>query len=431
VEPPTRTRARLGSQVTTVAAANAAVAGLGFLGSVLVLPRALDQHAFAAASLFLAAFQCLQEVLGRSLYWATMRLCPIAEAEQPGGGVRMLASAWRLQLRFVAIGGAGILLAAALLHPVLDEPGEASRALMIALAGLAAACAVVQQFGLGALQLRERFAAFGAWMIANSAARLCAWLLLWAAGLLDLRTAVAAHLLVTAAIAVALRRRTAPAPVALPPAAQAADRARLLGFGGRMVLATSLAATAAQVDLFLLDARADDAATGHMRIATQFGVALELVTSAVMTALLPQAGRARTAAERRAVFRRAAACGLAIAALAVASLPVVRGVLPWLLPQYAAAADLYPIVLLGVVCTALTDPLGLLFVSRDRPGRFVLLNGALLAVIVLGNLFAPGEDRAVVTAWVRTAGRFVLGAGILLFLLRDLRARPESPVPPC
>src|SRR5262249_6654951 len=300
-----RTRARLGSQVTIVAAANAAVAGLGFVGSVLVLPHALDQHAFAAASLFLAAFQCLQEVLGRSLYWATMRLCPIAEAEQPGGGVRMLASAWRLQLRFVVLGGAGILLAAALLHPVLDQPGEASRALMIALAGLAAACAVVQQFGLGTLQLRERFAAFGAWMVANSAARLCAWLLLWAAGLLDLPTALAAHLLVTAAIALALRRRTAPVPigqptVALPPAAQAADRARLLGFGGRMVLATSLAATAAQVDLFLLDARADDAATGHMRIATQFGVALELVTSAVMAALLPQAGRARTAAERRA-----------------------------------------------------------------------------------------------------------------------------------
>src|SRR5262249_12794322 len=236
-----RTRARLGSQVTIVAAANAAVAGLVFVGSVLVLPHALDQHAFAAANLFLAACQCLQEVLGRSLYWATMRLCPIAEAEQPGGGVRMLASAWRLQLRFVVLGGAGILLAAALLHPVLDQPGEASRALMIALAGLAAACAVVQQFGLGALQLRERFAAFGAWMIANSAARLCAWLLLWAAGLLDLPTALAAHLLVTAAIALALRRRTGPAPVALPPAAQAADRARLLGVGGGRRRATSAA----------------------------------------------------------------------------------------------------------------------------------------------------------------------------------------------
>src|SRR5262249_42922350 len=104
VEPPMR--ARLGSQVTTVAAANAAVAGLGFVGSVLVLPHALDQHAFAAASLFLAAFQCLQEVLGRSLYWATMRLCPVAEAEQPGGGARMLASAWHLQLRFIVLGGA-------------------------------------------------------------------------------------------------------------------------------------------------------------------------------------------------------------------------------------------------------------------------------------------------------------------------------------
>src|SRR5262249_22425291 len=156
-----------------------------------------------------------------------------------------------------------------------------------------------------------------------------------------------------------------------------------------------------------------------------------LVTSAVMAALLPQAGRARTAAARRAVFRRAAACGLAVGALATASLPVVRSVLPWLLPRYAAAGDLYPIVLVGVVCTALTDPLGLLFVSRDRPGRFVLLNGTLLAIVVLGNLLVPGADRTVITAWVRTTGRLVLGAGILLFLLRDLRARPGPSVPPC
>ena len=61
----------------------------------------------------------------------------------------------------------------------------------------------------------------------------------------------------------------------------------------------------------------------------------------------------------------------------------------------------------------------------------MLLNGTLLAVVVLGNLLVPGADRAVVTAWVRSAGRFVLGAGILLFLLRDLRTRSEPPVPPC
>src|SRR5262249_31900934 len=43
-----RTRARLGSQVTIIAAANAAVAGLGFLGSVLLLPRTLPAGACGA-----------------------------------------------------------------------------------------------------------------------------------------------------------------------------------------------------------------------------------------------------------------------------------------------------------------------------------------------------------------------------------------------
>ena len=55
-----------------------------------------------------------------------------------------------------------------------------------------------------------------------------------------------------------MRRAAGPLPALLPGADAANDRARLLHCGGRMVLATALASTAAQVDLFLLDARADD-----------------------------------------------------------------------------------------------------------------------------------------------------------------------------
>ena len=84
--------------------ANAAVAGLGFLGSGLLLPSGLDAAAFAAASLFLAAFQCLQEVMGRSLNWALLRLHPVAARERDGGGDQMLATAWALQRRLIAAG---------------------------------------------------------------------------------------------------------------------------------------------------------------------------------------------------------------------------------------------------------------------------------------------------------------------------------------
>lgn len=407
--------------MSLVASANAAVAGLGFVGSGLLLPLTLDHRGFVAVSLFLAAFQCLQEVMGRSLNWALLRAYPIAARERPEGGPQMLSAAWALQRRLIAFGCLVALVLALVAHGVLDTSNEPSRALMLALATLAAGFGVVLQFDLGVLQLRERFLAFSGWMVANSAARLLAWALLWATGLLSLTTAVAAHIATAALIALASRRAAGSieAPDRTPQSQ--ADRARLLAFGGKMVVATALASTAAQVDLFLLDARADDAATGRLRIAVLFASVLELATSAAMIALLPQAGRAASAADRKALLRRSAACGGIIAALAVGSLPVVQFALPRLLPNYAEATQLYPIVLLGVVCTALTDPVGLGFISRDRPGRFVLLNATMLLVVVFGNLLAPGDDRAVVTAWVRSCGRIVLALGILAFVIRDVR----------
>jgi O-antigen/teichoic acid export membrane protein len=336
--------------------------------------------------------------------------------------------AWHLQRRFLVYGSIGALLLAVLLHPLLDEPGLPSRALMIALATISAASAVILQFSLGTLQLRERFLAFGSWLLLNSSVRILAWTVLWAIGALDLVTTLAAHIASSVVIAIALRHRTRLTQTPVAPSVAAADRAQLIRFGGRMVLASSIAATAAQIDLFMLDARADDIATARMRIAMQLALVLELATSAVMTALLPQAGRSTSPADIRATMRRAAACGVVVAVLALISLPVVQWALPQILPRYAEAADLYPIVLLGVVITALTDPLGLSFISRDRPGRFVWLNVLMLLVIVLGNLFVPGDDRAVITAWVRSCGRFVLGAGILLFLLHDSMARSKAKV---
>jgi O-antigen/teichoic acid export membrane protein len=423
-------RSRLGAHVTAIAGANAAVAGLGFVGNNLLLGHALDVAAFAAVSLYLAAFQCLQEVMGKSLNWALLRLTPQAADTRHDGGASMIAAASSLRRRFAVAGLLAVAVAALLLRPVLDVAGAPSRALMIALAGAGAALAVLFQFGLGMLQLRERFAAFSAWMVGNSGLRLLVWSLLYLLGVLDLPTAVGAHLLSSAAIALAIRRAAGPLG-AHPPAQLAADRARLLQFGGRMVLATSLAATAAQIDLFVLDAMAGDAETARYRIATQVAIVLELGTSSVMTALLPQAGRARTPLERGRVLRRAAVCGVLIAALALLSLPVVEFALPRLLPKYAAATALYPTVLIGVVCTALTDPLGLAFVSRDRPGRFVALNALLLAVVLIGNLCAPGADRAQVAAWVRSGGRLVLALGILFLLWRDARAARGAPAPQC
>lgn len=413
---------RLVARVSAIASANALVAALGFVGNGILLPKALDEAAFAAASLFLAAFQWGQELMGRSLNWAVLRLWPVAERERTGGGDVTVRGAWSLQKRLLLTGLVAAAVASLLLAAFVDERSAHSRAAMLACAAVGAALGVAFWFQLGLLQLRERFVAMSSLMVANSAVRVAAWALLWAAGAMSLWTAVAAHLASTALLAVLARRSAGPLPRVDDINETEAARARLWGFSGRMILATAFASTAAQIDLFLLDAQSNDAATARLRIAVLFATALELATSAAMTALLPQAGRVASGDDLRAMLRRARTAGLAIAGLAAASVPVVTLVLPLLLPRYAHAAELYPIVCIGTVVTAATDPLGLSFVSRDKPGRFVLLSSCMLAIVVFGNLFAPGEDRAEVTAWVRTAGRIALGVGILWFVLRDAQA---------
>ncbi len=420
-------RGRLGSQIAAVAFANAAVAGLGFLGSGVLLPHALDLAAFTAVSLFLAAFQFLQEAFGRSLNWAVVRLCPVAEAEQPGGGARMLDAARSLQRRLAVAGCAAVALVAPLVSRWLDGPGAPSRGWLLLLAAIGAAVAVQFQFGLGVLQLRHQFLRMAGLIAAQSGLRVAAWALLFAVGALGLTTAIVAHLGTSLALVLLLRgrqRSTAVPPRVHDPARLAADRRRVLRFGGSMAVATTLAATAAQIDLFLLDGRGEDAATARLRIAVLFATVIELATSAVMTALLPRAGSAHDAVAQRLTLRRGLGWGGAIALVAVVTLPLVQFGLPLVLPQYAAAAALYPVLLVGVVATALTDPLGLLFVSRDRPGRFVVLNALMLTVVVGGNLWAPGADRALVAAQVRTAARLVLATGILTLLFCD-RARAQ------
>ena len=424
-------RTRLVARVSAIASANALVAGLGFVGNGILLPNALDEAAFAAASLFLAAFQWGQELMGRSLNWAVLRLWPVAERERGGGGDATVRGAWSLQKRLLGAGLAAAFVAVLLLRAYVDEDGQPSRAAMLACAAIGSALGVVFWFQLGLLQLRERFFAMSSLMVANSSARVALWALLWAAGAMSLWAAVLAHLASTALLALLARRSAGPLPPAGEENEAAAARARLWGFSGRMIVATAFASTAAQIDLFLLDAQSDDAATARLRVAVLFATALELATSAAMTALLPQAGRVASGDDLRAMLRRARTAGLAIAALAAASVPVVTHVLPLLLPRYAHAAELYPIVCIGTAVTAATDPLGLSFVSRDKPGRFVLLSSLMLAIVVLGNLFAPGEDRAEVTAWVRTAGRIALGAGIVWFVLRDTHGDRRAAASSC
>lgn len=406
---------RAWAHVIALTGGNGAVAALGFLGNYLLV-WALDVAAFAAIGMFLAAFQFLQDGLGRSLNWALVRVVPRAERQQPGHGAVLLVAAADLQRRFALAG----LVLAPLAFAVGRLLPDSTAASMIALASLAAAGAVLFQFELGRLQLGERFFAFSSWLVSQSLLRVCAWAVLWLLGWLDLTTAIAAHLLSTWALLVGVRTSTGSLPRL---SANAADRAAVWQIGGPMVLATTCAAVAAQVDLFVLDATSDAGTTARYRLIVLLATVIELATSSVMTAMLPRAGRAHTPDERKASLRANARWGAGIAALGLCSYPLVAWALPNLFPpEYAPAAALWPIVLIGVLATALTDPLGLQFLSRDRPQRYVWLNAITLVVVLAGNLLLPGDDRSTIAAWVRTTSRLLLAAGILFLLWRDRHA---------
>ena len=134
-------RKRLVARVSAIASANALVAGLGFVGNGILLPKALDEAAFAAVSLFLAAFQWGQELMGRSLNWAVLRLWPVAERERSGGGDATVRGAWSLQKRLLVAGLAASFVAALLLRAYVDEDGQPSRAAMLVCAATGSAAA--------------------------------------------------------------------------------------------------------------------------------------------------------------------------------------------------------------------------------------------------------------------------------------------------
>jgi O-antigen/teichoic acid export membrane protein len=410
------------SHVVAIAIANAGVAGLGFLGNLL-LARELDFAAFAAISLFLTAFQFLQDGMGRSLNWAMLRLAPRTEEERPGGSASMVLATHSVQRRFAVAGPVCVGGALLLTHAWFDERHGPHTALLLGMASIGAAVAVLFQFDLSLLQLRERFFAMSGWMMSQSFVRLLIWGTLWQAGWLNLPNAVIGHLASTFMLWLVLRAHSGPLPNA-DPSTLAHDRRTVWRFGGLMVVATILASLAAQIDLFLLDASAGDDSTSRYRVATLVATVIELASSAVMVALLPSAGRASTEHARRRNLRRSLHWGIAIACVALLSLPIVEVALPALFGErYEASASLYPILLVGVVVTAMTDPLGLQFLSRDKPHRFVILNSFMLTTIITGNLLVPGDDRAEIAAWVRTSGRLLLGLGIVLFLWRDAHVR--------
>lgn len=414
------------SRASLVTVGNLVFAALGFVSNWL-LARSLGERDFAVVARALAAFAICQELLGKSICWALVRIA--AQRERlagPLGATEAVSVARRLHARWGAALFALYVPCAFAIAPWSQDAQSGEWAVLLA----AGASAWVSNFSWHALtvcQLREDWVGYAKLTVGGAGIRVTGYLLLWIVGSLTIPSAITAHVLTSAAAAawsLAFAERRIPVR-----GVRVADAKALAGVLGRyaapVVLATTLGTLATQVDVFLVSHFRANATVSQFRVAALIITALELVVLAVVVVLAPGAGRAVTHLERRQALVRSTWLAGLVAGLALATWPFANLIVWPFGPSYAPAAEFYGVLLIGTVLTALTHPLSVSFFSEDRPGRFVWLHGVSLLFLVVADLVVLPEHGALGAAWVRVGMRAVQAVIILGFLALDL-GRTES-----
>ncbi len=424
-EPPEASVSRLASRAGLVTAGNLAFAALGFVSNWL-LAQALGEVRFAVIARSLAAFAIAQELLGKSLSWALVRIAAKRARERGGSAVaEVIATTRRLHtwfglLMFVVYAPLALLAA-----PWAQDAMPGEWAALLA-AGVSAFLTNYWWHALAVTQMREDWLGYSLLTVGSGVVRLCGYALLYAGGALTVESAVMAHVATSAVTALGAlwfaERRIAARGV------RAADepvlRRLLTRYARPVIVATTLGTCAAQIDVFLVGLFRANAAVSQFRVASLINTALELAVVAVIVVLTPGAARAVTRTERRASLLRSVWLAGFVGVLALATWPLARMIVSVFGPGYEPAAELYVVLLWGTVLNALTHPLSVSFFAEDRPGRFVSLHGVSLLFVVVADLLVLPEYGGLGAAWVRVAMRALQAVWILVYVALDLR-RPS------
>lgn len=410
------------SRTGTVTAGNLLFVFLGFVSNWL-LARSLGTSGFGTLARTLAAFQIGQEVLGRGLTWAQIRI-----GSRPGvDEAAVVATTRALHVR-VGLGMLVPFAAVALFALPWLRDADPREGWLLLGAGISAFFSNFVWHAMTVHQARERYASYAGLTVGSAVVRLCGYVALWLFGVLQVATAVCAHLATSALTAfLALRsvdRTLGGRKVAVDPVL----RADLLTYAQPLIVATTLSTLATQIDVFLVSLFRANEQVAHYRVAALLITALELVIVAAIVVLTPEAGRAFTpAARRRALLRSTLLAGV-VGGLALATWPCAE-LITWPFgAEYAPAAHLYSIMLIGTVVNALTHPLSVSFFAEDRPGRFVWVHAFSLAFLVVGDLLVLPEQGVVGGAWIKNGMRGVQAVMILAWLWFDMRRRADKAV---
>jgi O-antigen/teichoic acid export membrane protein len=404
--------------ILIVAAGNGGSAAMSIVATWMVATK-LTPAQFGAFSLALAIMTVLQEIGGPSLDIAIVRFAASHSRSDPLRAEAYFRAGYRLKLLISGLLAASLALLAGFLADDVYHDQLLRPLFYWMAAGLAAAN--LSTFILARLQAAERFLAFSIQRALVNFLKVLLLGLAWANGSLDLQTVPAAWTF-SFVISYLIGVRACPAPRGQPHNTPG-DRPyhEIAGFAKWVMLSGLFFALHMRADILLLGSFWTSAEVGYYSIAWNLMLLLDLITSSIISALLPKASKISSP-------RDSAAFGWTILAastvIAVSLLPLYffsDTIITLFFPKYLPAIGPFHILFWSSIVVLLIYPLYLGFYSQNKPARVSVTYGILvLASITVGFTIIPqyGLSGAAYTTLI---ARVIGGAVILMFLLADWR----------
>jgi O-antigen/teichoic acid export membrane protein len=411
--------------VLIVAGGNGASAGFAIIANWLVANR-LGPSEFGLFSLAIGVMNLLQEIGGPSLDIAIVRYAaPHARADPLRAEVFFKAG---LGLKVLIGGGLGAALAfaaGALADDVYAAPALRPLFYWMA-AGLLAAN--LSTFVLARLQAAERFFSYGILRALGNALKVGLLGAAAAVGLLDLQaTAAIWSLSFLLAFVMSLPFARAPRGT-LPQQPGDSPYRDITRFAKWVMLSGLLFAIHMRADVLLLGRYRPLEDVGYYAIAWNLMLFIDLITSSIVVAFLPQAAKVTNRTEVLE-FRRTLLTASIIIALLLSPIYLFAGpIIATLFPGYQLSVAPFRVLFWSSVIVLLIYPLYLSFYAENKPAKVSAMYGVLaMTSVVAGVLIIPSGGllgAANTTLIARALGGAVLLA--LLFAERFGRRPPSS-----
>lgn len=403
-----------------VAAGNGGSAAMSILATWMVATK-LTPAQFGVFSLALAIMTVLQEIGGPSLDLAIVRFAAAHSRSDPLRAEAYFRAGYRLKLLVSGLLCASLALLAGFLADDIYHEQRLRPLFYWMAAGLVAAN--LSTFILARLQAAEQFVAYSAQRVLVNLLKVILLALAWAAYSLDLQTAPAAWTL-SFVITYVIGVWVCPAPRGQP-RVMPGDRpyAEIAGFAKWVMLSGLCFAVHMRADILFLGSFRTAAEAGYYSIAWNLMLLLDLITSSVISALMPRASKIRAPGET-AGFGWTIFASSAIIAAAVLPLYFFSDrIITIFFPKYLPAIDAFHILFWSSIIVLLIYPLYLSFYSQNKPARVSVTYSILvLASVTVGLTIIPeyGLPGAAYTTFI---ARVIGGIVILTFLFLDWHRR--------